>query len=71
MIYYPVKRDTSVKPYHCNILDAKGNYLLTTTTDEVADVVVNALNAMNEFPFPHVSKFWDIVNWYKKYIDKE
>ena len=37
----------------------------------MADTIVNALNAMNEVPYPSLHTFWTTVNWFYKWVSKE
>ena len=77
MIKYPV-RVHRIKAAMYDVVDADGNSLCVVSNvmmkihlEDIGDTIANSLNAMNEFPFPHIDKFWNIVNWYYKYVTKE
>jgi hypothetical protein len=73
-IKYPVKRQSlNNVPYYTNIVDADNNLLCTAvnTPPDLADTIINALNAMNEFPSNAVGSSWVtgvIESWFGKFF---
>ena len=67
MIKYPVAYGVNKFGLGHFVIDRNNQYVAEVNSEKDADLLANALNAMNEFPFH--AQYYDneLTDWYTKY----